>query len=1364
MASRTKTGDRSDSADAVPKRKGDPIHGTRDPAAAGSTTEGRSRKKAPASDRKQLGKYEIQNLIGAGGMGAVYLARDTELNRTVALKVLPREKADNPLLVKRFKSEAQSAATLQDPHIVTIYEAGEADGYLFIALEYVQGTDVQKLIEKREVIPVKRSVDIIKQVTKALVHLHKMNIVHRDIKPSNLLITREGVVKLTDLGLARSIDDTTTTGITRDGTTVGTVDYMAPEQARDSKAADIRSDLYSLGCTWYHMLTGRPPFIEGSVTNKLQAHGSQPLPDPRDRNESVPDGVVAAMQRMAAKSPDDRYQTPSDLLEDLENPNLTRTVVAEDAIASLSDEGEGRSRPRRPKPSSGGALPPKARKKHRDGDDDDKVGFSLDPLKIGLVVAGIAVVVGGIWFISTSLSKALTTKSFSLNPAAGSKGAEAEGADAAASEPARVVRPTSRKKDGEADPDDPDSGDGKTFVRRAGSQVIPKQEHEPIVRRGLPDDAPPVNLGRESERKLIPRWVGGLTLPGSVESSPSAKGLTVLDVGGGSGMHADLKTALEKAPDDGAVVRLHGSGPFPVPPSAIDGLDRIVIVSGGPERPLLLLNPSPSQPGLSISNGSLELVGVDAAFLGNRSPGPANLTLIDVRAGDLSVRDCSITLAGSRAGRTTAIQIGAPPDGRPADEYRPQVLLDRVFLRGADLEAIAIDGVGVDMAAVNSAFATGDAAVAVVRHAVEPTSSDEADSKPAKPPRVIVAGEGKKVPAARELRFFSCTATSTLNAFTFASPPESDAAPPATSVVVMNSLFAAEAGGEQPTLVKLTDWPRETESGDDRSVYRNLKFSIGSSAFTGWSRLVANALGPDSANSGKTVATADEWTAAWRLPARPEQFPSDAWPQSPIHDFAALAPGRLDAGTANVRAVLPTEGDVLGASAGDLHAPDDDLLVRAAAYAERPQLSGRLVPVNETARPIEVDLSKQDLGRVVAQGGWADGARFIATGSGIREVTPVVIKGKSLSIEFRQGDGRPLVVQPKSPALKSVLSGTEAPEAMFDVTGGNIQLRGGAFKIPALKSLAVPHWVLKVTDGSFAMTDCQVLGPVIELPRYRGAVAWNQTAGGVSPSPAAGRYAQTGRFENCFVIGRGACVETDGVVGRALVFKNTVAASAGDLLIFRISEKTTPENDDLHSAVEIVDCTFSATGPIFRIDGGASSRIDGQAGGNSRPLVFFVDRTVVAPPVDFGERETVPAVFSASAALIANRRVQWWGDTNGYSDRIKRFLVNPDSGDAAPLDSAMWKSTWGRHNVKNALTDRGDVALAADYPDRTKLTPGDFKLLETSKAGKAGPGGTPIGADVSLVKSSEKTEKTDDGLKRRTFGQPQPKKPKTPGF
>lgn len=293
-------------------------------------------KPASAAPLRRLGKYEIQKKLGQGGMGAVYLAVDTQLKRTVALKVLPKEKAKNPILVKRFHAEAQTAAALRHDNIIMVYEADHADGYDYMAMEFVDGVDAARLVETRGVLPVRRSIEIVRQVAEALDHAAKQGVVHRDIKPANLMIRRDGLVKLADMGLARIVDDTIDTGITRVGTTVGTVDYMSPEQARDSKAADVRSDLYSLGCTWYFLLTGEPPFPEGALTNKLRAHAEKPPPDPRQLNTNVPESVVAVLNRMLAKQPKARYQTPAELIADLDQGakaqrNIARVLMDDDS-------------------------------------------------------------------------------------------------------------------------------------------------------------------------------------------------------------------------------------------------------------------------------------------------------------------------------------------------------------------------------------------------------------------------------------------------------------------------------------------------------------------------------------------------------------------------------------------------------------------------------------------------------------------------------------------------------------------------------------------------------------------------------------------------------------------------------------------------------------------------------------------------------------------------------------------------------------------------------------------------------------------------------------------------------------------------
>lgn len=363
--------------------------------------------------RVSLGKYRLLKKVGSGGMGAVFQAEDTERNRVVAIKILPKDKARNPTLVKRFKSESQAAANLSHDNIVQVFGAGEADGYLYISMEYIEGTDVQELVANHGVLPVKRSLDIIRQMARALEHTGAMNLAHRDIKPSNLLIQPDGVIKLTDLGLARFIDEETETGITRSGYTVGTVDYMAPEQARDSKSADVRSDIYSLGCTWYFMLTGQPPYPAGSVTNKISAHALNPIPDPRKITPEVPEAIVTVIQRMLAKLPKDRYQTGRELLADLraaaqsrENTSgRLREAFRDDDLpvrsrrASRSDERETRTGT-----ASRNRRSVKSQQDSQDSQSNARIQIQIDPLRFVMATLLLVGALGGAWWISRNLS------------------------------------------------------------------------------------------------------------------------------------------------------------------------------------------------------------------------------------------------------------------------------------------------------------------------------------------------------------------------------------------------------------------------------------------------------------------------------------------------------------------------------------------------------------------------------------------------------------------------------------------------------------------------------------------------------------------------------------------------------------------------------------------------------------------------------------------------------------------------------------------------------------------------------------------------------------------------------------------------
>ena len=353
----------------------------------------------------RIGKYEVVKHIATGGMGAVYRAVDTELDRPVALKVLNPEIAAQESMLNRFRREAKAAARLRHENIVAIYDVGEVNGTHYLALEFVDGIDLHEYIGRKGKLPAEEARQIVMQAAKALDHAHNQGIVHRDIKPSNFLIARQNdrlLVKMTDLGLARTKSESKEEEyrLTRAGTTVGTIDYMAPEQSRDSGAADIRSDIYSLGCTFYHMLAGKGPFSEGSLPERIYLHAEVDPPDIRGLNADVPEGLVVVLSKMLAKKPEDRYQTPAELIKDLENSDKLKLPVSQrDALAKLADlakeeaplEEVGSRAKRKPRP-----IGPKGKKDKNEAREEPAPWASWIPLAIALgaiVLVGIIILV-----------------------------------------------------------------------------------------------------------------------------------------------------------------------------------------------------------------------------------------------------------------------------------------------------------------------------------------------------------------------------------------------------------------------------------------------------------------------------------------------------------------------------------------------------------------------------------------------------------------------------------------------------------------------------------------------------------------------------------------------------------------------------------------------------------------------------------------------------------------------------------------------------------------------------------------------------------------------------------------------------------
>lgn len=311
----------------------------------------RIRKQLEERRGSQIPGYQLISKLGKGAMATVYKARQMSLDRIVAVKVLPKRLSDNPEFVERFYKEGKAAARLSHNNIVQAIDVGCApEGYHYFVMEYVEGMTLYDIMQPPPVgegrnFAEAEALDIMIQMADALAHAHQRNLIHRDVKPKNILLTAEGVAKLTDLGLARAVDDKDAAE-SEAGKAYGTPYYISPEQIRGDVDIDFRADIYSLGATMYHLVTGKPPFDGETPSAVMHKHLKQPLTPADHINTALSAGVGEIIDIAMAKDRDDRYQSTSDLLEDLqavrrgEPPTHARRAVHLDGLEKLEETGK----------------------------------------------------------------------------------------------------------------------------------------------------------------------------------------------------------------------------------------------------------------------------------------------------------------------------------------------------------------------------------------------------------------------------------------------------------------------------------------------------------------------------------------------------------------------------------------------------------------------------------------------------------------------------------------------------------------------------------------------------------------------------------------------------------------------------------------------------------------------------------------------------------------------------------------------------------------------------------------------------------------------------------------------------------------
>jgi serine/threonine-protein kinase len=295
-------------------------------------------------------RYELEELCGSGGMSSVYKARDTLLDRNVALKILHEQYTDDEEYVERFRREARAVARLSHPNIVTVIDRGEDEGRQFIVFEYVPGENLKDLITRTGPLPIRSAIELALQVARGLAFAHEHGLVHRDVKPQNVLLNGEGEAKVTDFGIARSLD--VEHGMTQTGTVLGTSNYLAPEQA-NGRPVEQRTDVYSLGVVLYELLTAEVPFKGENFVAVAMKHINEPPPSLLERRPDAPLRLVAAVERALAKRPQDRFPTMAALADELERclaelgtPDAERTLIAPSPVLRESRPRRLRSRKR----------------------------------------------------------------------------------------------------------------------------------------------------------------------------------------------------------------------------------------------------------------------------------------------------------------------------------------------------------------------------------------------------------------------------------------------------------------------------------------------------------------------------------------------------------------------------------------------------------------------------------------------------------------------------------------------------------------------------------------------------------------------------------------------------------------------------------------------------------------------------------------------------------------------------------------------------------------------------------------------------------------------------------------------------------
>lgn len=1319
---------------------------------------------------KQLGRYKIERKLGQGGMGTVFLAKDTELKRLAAIKILPEDKAQNPILVKRFRAEAQAAAQLRHDNIVTVFDSGETDGLLYIAMEYVDGPDVFDLIQKRGRIAPRRSLEIIRQTALALQHAFEKNIVHRDIKPSNLMVRRDGVVKLTDLGLARSIDETLETNITRAGTTVGTVDYMSPEQARNSKLADIRSDIYSLGCTWYHMLTGSAPYAEGAVTNKLHAHATQAIPDPRDINPEVPEGFVAVLQRMMAKKPADRHQTPAELLKDLDSPSLKRVSAADQIAREVAREREsddafeatgeassvtssGRQRttnsgpqtrvpethiPETRETNSRGSdtrgnsskvnesgrqqtLPP--RRLAANQEDDSAISFDFRKLLIPLVVV---VGIGGVVWFGKSMSGLGNVFGLGgVQPGAARSDSPFQTGGPSSPTIVEGAQPVEGAAGGTATGETASAQNGTAQATTGIANTSPEMNPAPAI------NPQPNTVPGATTQVAVPTLAG---LPRWALEPFSRNGLPVITVSmtaKGPQTARTLTEAIKQITPAGAVIRLSSKERHDLPVGLIIKTERLLI-EGDEGFATIQFVPNPSntknapagqtgekstgdRSGLMLQSQQVAFEKIHwVAEADEKAPLSA---MVRVESPRLTVRNTSWTSLPGGAASAEGSTAGSNSPGQPltAIDWR-STSTGLGFERGGQLlmESSMTRGNRLTALAI-----TGGAWQAVVRQSA--LVANAAPLMLVESALQSTAGKGAPgaLEVARALMLQHVTAVTSQAVLDIA--PTSAGSPSASLWVgIADSLLASNPKAKDSAMIRAAGWPQNPNRKIDESRLVDFTIVCERTLTRGLTRLY------DTGDAGGLqVNDAGTWRRFFATDfggvARP-----DPWPLAATDDAAAVSgldrwtPVLLD-GSSIADAPQPQDNSILGCDVALLSIPalSERSWSKALAPVQALRLQLDQAPSKEVV-PLDLATYGNDLGQLLSRSDLPQNGHFEISGFGIRPMTPVVLKNRRLILTFVfPSDKAPLILQPKPAGDKS---------ALFEVEGGSLEIRHATIRGVG-SSRPAPEAYFSAKGGTIICREVEIQGGVTDDWQPRD----------VFHIQGSGKGELGVGFIQSTALTPGRFASIQGVQSSLLMQQAGVVSGVAGIHI----EPGTSSGTDWHQ-VDAQQSTLLAGEGVLRLfgkpddfrfppvtrstDGGTSSPPAGK-------VRLFFDRCILGNVNGFGRPGQPSALIEIPQLAELVKRTEWHSQQTALGpapDLLVRTWTR-----TVPVDPTAWQQLWQGTENSELLFAPGMVAFEKPLPPQPRewkdSGPELFQLSAAAKAVKSGEGGQPLGVIPRLL-------------------------------